>query len=159
MTDTPLTEQQLDEITTRAAHLHEYATLTDGPLQADADQLTGEDVPVLVAGIRRQRTELAAVEMLAPQQCPAGLHADWLVDSEYAHACPWCQIESLRARLAERTQVLVDTDVEREWLSEGEIEFIASTYVSELTVYGTYRSRQAICHRWIVPNPAAVVAK
>lgn len=64
----------------------------------------------------RLRAEHAAFEMLAPQQCPAGLHADWLVDSEYAHACPWCQIESLRAQLAERTQVLVDTDAERERL-------------------------------------------
>ncbi|MBW8740736.1 MAG: hypothetical protein JF621_27710 [Streptomyces turgidiscabies] len=44
--------------------------------------------------------ELAAVEMFTPQQCPAGKHADWLVDSEYAHACPWCQIGRLHAESA-----------------------------------------------------------
>ena len=49
------------------------------------------------AEVDRLRNELAAFEMLAPQQCAAGKHADWLVDSEYAHACPWCQIEKLRA--------------------------------------------------------------
>jgi len=48
-----LTEQRLADIETRAAHLHEYATLTDVPLQADADQMTGEDVPALLAEIRR----------------------------------------------------------------------------------------------------------
>jgi len=53
----PLTEQQLDDIETRAAYLHEYATLTDVPLQADADQLTGEDVPALLAEVRRLRSE------------------------------------------------------------------------------------------------------
>lgn len=58
MTTAPLTEQQLDEITARAAHLHEYATLTDGPLQADADQLTGEDVPALLAELRRRGAAL-----------------------------------------------------------------------------------------------------
>lgn len=57
MTDTPPTEQQLDEIETRAAHLHEYATQDDG----EGDTLAGEDVPALVAEIRRQRAELAAV--------------------------------------------------------------------------------------------------
>lgn len=54
---TPPTDQQLDEIDTRAASLHEYATLTDGPLQADADQLTGEDVPALLAEVHRLREE------------------------------------------------------------------------------------------------------
>lgn len=49
----PPTEQQLDEIETRAAHLHEYALLDDEPMQADADQLTGKDVPALVDTVRR----------------------------------------------------------------------------------------------------------
>ncbi len=48
-----LTTQRLDEIETRAASLTEYALLADEPLQADADQLTGEDVPALIAEIRR----------------------------------------------------------------------------------------------------------
>lgn len=41
------------------------------------------------------------------------------------------------------------------WVTSGEIEFVASTTISELTAYGTRRSRQIICHRWIVPNPGA----
>jgi hypothetical protein len=49
------------------------------------------------ADVAKLRTELAEYEPLNPQQCPAGKHADWLVDSEYAHACPWCEIDRLRA--------------------------------------------------------------
>ncbi|MFE5895872.1 hypothetical protein ACFQ67_00325 [Streptomyces sp. NPDC056488] len=44
-----------------------------------------------------QIAELENYEQLNPQQCPKGLHADWLVDSEYAHACPWCRIAELEA--------------------------------------------------------------
>ena len=51
--------------------------------------------------IEQLKKELSEYEVLSPQQCPKGVHADWLVDSEYAHACPWCQIEELRAQLAE----------------------------------------------------------
>jgi hypothetical protein len=61
----PLTTQQLDEIETRAASLHEYATLTDEPLQADADQLTGEDVPALIAAVRRLTDRVAELEAYA----------------------------------------------------------------------------------------------
>lgn len=50
----------LDAIETRAAHLHEYGTLNDKPLQADLDQLTGTDVPAMAAEIRRLQAELAA---------------------------------------------------------------------------------------------------
>jgi hypothetical protein len=59
--------------------------------KAKAEQMLDDHA----AEVRRQHTET-----LAPQQCPAGLHADWLVDSEYAHACPWCQIDSLRTDAA-----------------------------------------------------------
>ena len=38
------------------------------------------------------KQQLAEYEPLNPQQCPKGLHADWLVDSEYTHACPWCAL-------------------------------------------------------------------
>lgn len=31
------------------------------------------------------------------QRCDAGEHADWAVDSENTHACPWCEVERLRA--------------------------------------------------------------
>lgn len=36
---------------------------------------------------------------MTPQQCPEGVHADWAVDSEDAHACPWCLIADLNASL------------------------------------------------------------
>ncbi|MEV7112373.1 hypothetical protein [Streptomyces anulatus] len=46
--------------------------------------------------------QLAEYEVMNPQQCPAGKHADWLVDSEHTHACPWCRIEQLEAEEAAR---------------------------------------------------------
>lgn len=55
------------------------------------------DVPWLLDENARLRAELSEYEVLNPQQCPAGKHAAWLVDSEYAHACPWCEIDRLRA--------------------------------------------------------------
>ncbi|MEU1273035.1 hypothetical protein [Streptomyces sp. NPDC005799] len=54
----PLTPTRLDEIDTRAGYLHEYGTLTDGPLQADLDQLAGVDVPAMAAELRRLTTAL-----------------------------------------------------------------------------------------------------
>ncbi|MEV6014693.1 hypothetical protein [Streptomyces sp. NPDC051997] len=60
MTDRkPLTEDQLDDIENRAAHLTEYGTLDDEPLQEDLDRLTGIEVPALLAEIRRLRAELS----------------------------------------------------------------------------------------------------
>jgi hypothetical protein len=48
---TPLTEQQLTDIETRAAHLYEYVTMpTD-----EADQMAGVDVPALLAEVRQLR--------------------------------------------------------------------------------------------------------
>uniref|UniRef100_UPI001906E6D1 hypothetical protein n=1 Tax=Streptomyces adelaidensis TaxID=2796465 RepID=UPI001906E6D1 len=70
----PLTDTQLDEIETRAASLHEYATLTDVPFQADADQLTGIDVPQMAAELRRLRAELDdRTEALASADDPTRL--------------------------------------------------------------------------------------
>jgi hypothetical protein len=97
MTENPLTDQQLDEIEQRAAAMFEHADLGNDDDQREAEHLSGTDVPALLAEVRRLRAELAPFEMLAPQQCPAGKHADWLVDSEFAHACPWCAIDRLRA--------------------------------------------------------------
>jgi len=53
----PLTDQQLDEIDARAAHLFEYVTMP-----TEADQLTGEDVPALLAEVRRLRGRLWELE-------------------------------------------------------------------------------------------------
>jgi hypothetical protein len=46
------------------------------------------------------RAELASYEILTAQQCPARKHPDWLVDSENAHPCPWCETARLRSELA-----------------------------------------------------------
>lgn len=89
----PLTDQQLDDIEARAR------ALNDRGLRAKTRTL-GELAARRESELIGRRAELAAFEMLAPQQCPAGLHADWLVDSEYAHACPWCQIDRLRTDAA-----------------------------------------------------------
>lgn len=42
-------------------------------------------------------------EMLTEQTCPAKKHVTWYVDSEWFHACPWCERDSLRAEV-ERAQ-------------------------------------------------------
>ena len=58
-----MTSQQaldLDEIETRASALYEYAVLTKSSgadSQAEADQLTGTDVPALAAEIRHLRAQ------------------------------------------------------------------------------------------------------
>ncbi|MFF1483106.1 hypothetical protein ACIGZH_01815 [Streptomyces sp. NPDC058319] len=48
----------------------------------------------------------AGFEEMSPQQCPARTHADWAVDSEQIHSCPWCEVERLRAEWeAERREL------------------------------------------------------
>jgi hypothetical protein len=80
MTDRPpLTEQQLDEIETRAAHLHEYAQQVD-----EGDTLAGTDVPALLAEIRRLRSELAG----------AAEDVSWLRCLEAAGVDNWEGIET-----------------------------------------------------------------
>jgi hypothetical protein len=55
-TPDPLTDQQLDEIETRAAHLHEYGDPTD-TRTAGWEELARTDVPALIAEIRRLQAE------------------------------------------------------------------------------------------------------
>lgn len=62
MTDTRLTDQQLDEIEARAAALYEYATVADEEGQNALDQLTDVDVPQLVAELRQARARIAELE-------------------------------------------------------------------------------------------------
>lgn len=64
MTHTLLTEQQLDEIAARAAHLHEYVAVDVEGAQPDFDKLTGEDAPALLAEVRRLRDELVETKAL-----------------------------------------------------------------------------------------------
>jgi len=57
-----------------------------------------EDIPALRAELDQLRKDLESYEVLNPQQCPAGKHADWLVDSEHTHTCPWCELEARPSR-------------------------------------------------------------
>ncbi|MFL3869178.1 hypothetical protein LT966_21505 [Streptomyces griseobrunneus] len=52
----------------------------------------------LVSRVAELEKQLAEYEVMNPQQCPAGKHADWSVNSEYTHACPWCRIAELEAQ-------------------------------------------------------------
>ncbi|MEU3851765.1 hypothetical protein [Streptomyces sp. NPDC029554] len=61
MNSKPLDNQQLDDIATRAAHLYEYATQHDG----EGDTLAGEDVPALLAEVRRLRNRVEELEAYA----------------------------------------------------------------------------------------------
>ncbi|MFJ4926881.1 hypothetical protein [Streptomyces sp. NPDC088736] len=72
----PLTADQLDDIEARAAHLHEYGTLTDEPLQEDLDRLTGIEVPALLAEVRRLQAALSREKRL---------HGDTIDDRDHAH--------------------------------------------------------------------------
>ncbi|WP_159391129.1 hypothetical protein [Streptomyces viridochromogenes] len=62
MTDqtAPLTDLDLDEIASRAAHLYEYVAVTVADAEPDFEQLTDTDVPALLAEVRRLRAVLAA---------------------------------------------------------------------------------------------------
>jgi hypothetical protein len=60
MSSTPLTRAELDEITTRAAHLYEYV---EQPQEADI--LAGTDVPALLAEIERLTNRVAELEAYA----------------------------------------------------------------------------------------------
>ncbi|MYX14465.1 hypothetical protein GTY67_13765 [Streptomyces sp. SID8374] len=44
--------------------------------------------------------QLAEYEVMNPQQCPAGQHLVWLVDSEHTHTCPWCRIAELEQQMS-----------------------------------------------------------
>lgn len=58
---------------------------------------------VLAVAVRALLAEIEPYRRLAPQTCAAGLHGDWLVDSEHHYPCPWCQVHRLRAALVART--------------------------------------------------------
>jgi len=70
-----LTDQQLDDIETRAAHLAEYAQQVD-----EGDTLAGTDVPALLAEIRRLHASLEEIRHLHKDSpmgpCPVCIDAD-----------------------------------------------------------------------------------
>jgi len=41
------------------------------------------------------------LDHMTPQQCAAGIHPDWAIDSEDTYSCPWCWIETLVRELNE----------------------------------------------------------
>lgn len=57
------------------------------------------------------------LDEMSAQQCPAGKHADWAVNSEHAHACPWCEIARLHADLASYQAESAQYDRDHERLS------------------------------------------
>ncbi|WP_413102253.1 hypothetical protein [Streptomyces sp. Inha503] len=53
----------------------------------------------VLAELDRVRAEHEPYEGLTEQGCQAGKHPTWLIDSPDHHACPWCQIDRLKAAL------------------------------------------------------------
>jgi hypothetical protein len=100
----PLTDQQLDEIEARAAHLHEYGDPTD-TRTAGWEELAGTDVPALLAEVRRQRDRIAELEV--------GLNDLAALVSQ------WCdRATKAEARVAELERPAVDSDTLAAWLSQ-----------------------------------------
>lgn len=58
----PLTEQQLDDIEARAAGMFAHADLGNDDDQREAERLSGQDVPALLAEIRRLNALVAESE-------------------------------------------------------------------------------------------------
>ncbi|MFC1260695.1 MULTISPECIES: hypothetical protein [Streptomyces] len=84
-----------------------YSLRSLAAADVDIDALLAE-LDAVRAERDQARAELAEYEPLNPQQCPAGKHADWLVDSEYAHACPWCRVAELEAERHTTNEALSD---------------------------------------------------
>jgi hypothetical protein len=53
-----------------------------------------------VARLTKRVAELEQFEIMSSRRCERGVHADWLVDSENTHQCPWCRIAELEAEVA-----------------------------------------------------------
>jgi hypothetical protein len=87
--------EMINRLRARVAELEVERHTTNEALSGAAETLRAN---------RDRIAELADYEVMNPQQCQAGKHADWLVDSEYAHACPWCEVERLKAELTEAHQ-------------------------------------------------------
>lgn len=70
------------------------------PREADAEFIAAAraDVPwllELVDSLQQQVAETEWANMLTPQECQNKQHANWWVDSEHHHLCPWCRIAEL----------------------------------------------------------------
>jgi uncharacterized small protein (DUF1192 family) len=94
---TPLTDEQLAAIKARADRV---SVMPDHPGSYFTFKDSAEDVPALTAEVERLKAHWAEwewAEMLTHQSCGHGKHADWWVDSEHNHLCPWCEIERLKA--------------------------------------------------------------
>jgi hypothetical protein len=84
----------------KQAVVHPGTPLLGGGMQhlMAANEYDLADVVLPIIAAERASTSDEHLLRLTPQTCPAGLHADWAVDSEHDHACPWCEIDALRAR-------------------------------------------------------------
>ncbi|NUH35295.1 hypothetical protein HUF15_00675 [Streptomyces samsunensis] len=56
---------------------------------------------------------VSGFEAMTPQKCPKGAHADWAVDSEETHTCPWCERDELLAELGGR-----DDEARERWIQK-----------------------------------------
>jgi hypothetical protein len=87
-TPDPLTDQHLDEIETRAAHLYEYGDPTD-TRTAGWEELARTDVPALIAEVRRLRvTEAAATTVRALHKRRTERHGSGCVQCGIVWPCP-----------------------------------------------------------------------
>lgn len=82
--DSPITDQQLDEIQARAAGMFAHADLGDEDHQREAERLTGTDVPLLLADLRRARDRVAELEVGLNDL--AALVSQWYSRAETAEA-------------------------------------------------------------------------
>jgi hypothetical protein len=103
---TAFTEEQLDEIETRAATLYEYATTLDKVHQGALDRLAGTDVAALLATVRRAApTDQSVVERVARHLAAR----DWLVDavSDAEWACAAASVRRTYLAFADEVIALV----------------------------------------------------
>lgn len=85
--------------------------------------------------LRAKIEEFGWAEMLTGQTCQNGKHADWFVDSEHNHLCPFCDRDDARARLDEILALLTDEEARTEH-AEAEARRWMATAAGECDVTG-----------------------
>lgn len=95
----------------------------------------------------RARAEAATPDLdaLTPQQCTAGKHADWAVDSEHAHACPWCEIDRLREEAHLFTVAMAQRDAYAAAAARRALEGIASEWAAHCPDHSTSAEVSMFC--------------
>lgn len=112
----------IDTLRERATrHAHESVDRYWGHFD-DIQTALGETViSPLLETVSRLVAEHEPYEGLTDQGCEAGKHPTWLIESPDHHACPWCEIDRLRAQAAElesQTAAYRATETERDQLKQ-----------------------------------------